>query len=158
MTSLKATPIWDDPGRGGVAPTSRVIGKSNSHHGGTETLRTAKDRTQAQVPLDYDNFHQTGRTPAEIKLLRSRSAEITSVAPAAYSVGRKIDNAVPWPHWPVLLFIRMLPRCFSRMPRVIHNPRPVPTSVLVVKNGWKIFFLCLGSIPLPVSRMVMRTP
>jgi GAF domain-containing protein len=107
--------------------------------------------------IDHDNFHCAGPL-AKIRVLCLSSVELMFGLPAAYSVGRKIDNEVPWPLWPVLLFIRMLPRCFSRMPRVIHRPRPVPTSVLVVKNGWKIFFLCLGSIPLPVSRMVMRTP
>src|SRR6185437_12100870 len=86
------------------------------------------------------------------------AAKLASELPAMYCLGRKIEKAVPWLSCPVLLFTWIVPRCFSKIPRVIHNPRPVPTSFLVVKNGWKMFLLCFGSIPLPVSKMVIRTP
>src|SRR6266478_6532583 len=39
-----------------------------------------------------------------------------------------------------------------------HKPRPVPTSLLVVKNGSKILLRCLRVMPAPVSAIVTRTP
>ena len=57
----------------------------------------------------------------------------------------------------VLLFTRIDPWCLFTMLAQTQRPKPVPTSVLVVKNGSKIFGRTDGGMPGPESATAMRT-
>jgi len=52
-----------------------------------------EDAADDGLVIDHDDFHRAG-SPAETRLLRLLRAGLAS-RPAAYSVGRKIENAVP---------------------------------------------------------------
>ena len=50
----------------------------------------------------------------------------------------------------------MVPPCFSMICWLTHNPRPVPTAPLVLKNGSNIRRRMLSGTPLPLSAIVTR--
>src|SRR5579872_6329401 len=58
----------------------------------------------------------------------------------------------------VLLHILMEPEYRSTISLQIHNPSPVPTSFLVVKNGSKIRARTWLGMPDPESGSFRRTP
>lgn len=62
-------------------------------------------------------------------------------------IGREILKSVPLLPGRTLLRILMVPRWRSTIFLEIANPRPVPRSSFVVKNGWKILLACSAGIP-----------
>src|SRR5579883_2283445 len=105
-------------------------------------------------------YHQNLHAMPALRCAGVPGLSAATFASSAFSLGlsgRKIENTVPCSS-PLLLLKRIDPPCFSTIFRVIHSPRPVPTSALVVKNGWNRSPRCSGAMPEPVSRIVTRTP
>ena len=73
-------------------------------------------------------------------------------------MGKKAEKQVPVRPARVTLRRRKVPPFFSTMPEVIHNPRPVPDSPLVVKKGSRTLPRMAAGIPGPLSATVTRNP
>ena len=65
-------------------------------------------------------------------------------------------NTAPFDPLPVSECAYTLPPCRCAISLHTHNPSPVPTSFLVVKNGSKIRFKFSGAIPGPSSSILSR--
>lgn len=80
-------------------------------------------------------------------------AGLTSSEPPRFR-GKEMRNAVPLRPGRVLLRTLILPLCPSTIDFEIGNPRPVPFSFFVVKNGSKTLENISCGIPLPSSAIV----
>src|SRR6516164_2647158 len=80
-------------------------------------------------------------------------ASATVLGRVGMPAGNVTENIVPCLFGDWLVRTRSVPPCLAMMPRVTHNPRPLPLCALVVKNGSKMHSSVWDVMPQPLSQI-----